>query len=313
MSTATFRNPLLPDGPDPWMVFHEGYYYLTYSAMDRIEIRRAASLAEIGKAQPVVVWQENEPSRDQEMWAPEFYLLDGPNGRRWYLYFTASDGVDINHRMHVLESEGQNPLGSYSYKAQLKTDAKGELYAIDAGLIQRGNGELFCVWAGHPDHRLFISHMENPWTLAGERQLLEADGFGCDEVREGPVALRRNGKIFLVYSICDTGKPDYKVGMLVADENADLMNPHSWTQHPEPIFSRNDDAGVYGPGHNGFFHSPDGSETWIIYHAKAESRYTYEGRSPRAQKIAWDENGIPRLGRPLSLDTDILVPSGDPA
>ena len=25
--------------------------------------------------------------------------------------------------------------------------------------------------------------------------------------------------------------------------------------------------GVYAPGHNGFFTSPNGRETWIVYHA----------------------------------------------
>lgn len=310
---ATFRNPLLNPGPDPWMVWHEGFYYLTATAMDRIEIRRAKSITEMAEAEPIVVWQEDEPSRNQEMWAPEFYLLDGPNGRRWYLYFTASDGVDTKHRMHVLESEGDDPLGPYAYKAKLRTDALDEHYAIDAGLIQLGDGRLFCVWASYPMHRLFIAPMDNPWTLGGERVQLEADGFGCEEVREGPVVLRRNGKMFLFYSVCDVGKPDYKVGMLVAEESADLMNPASWIQHPEPVFARNDEAGVYGPGHNGFFHSPDGSETWIIYHAKDSARYTYEGRSARAQKIEWDENGVPRLGVPLSIETDVPVPSGDPA
>ncbi len=313
MNTAFFRNPLLDPGPDPWMVWHEGFYYLSATAMDRIEIRRAKSITELADAPPFVVWQEDEPSRNQEMWAPEFYLLDGPNGRRWYLYFTASDGVEANHRIHVLESQSDDPLGPYFYKASLKTDAHNEHYAIDAGLIQLGDGRLFCLWTGWPGHLLFIAPMENPWTLTGERVQIEADGFGCDEVREGPVVLRRNGKIFLFYSVCDVGKPDYKLGMLVADENADLLDAANWKQHPEPVFARCDERGVFGPGHNGFFHSPDGKETWIIYHAKTTKEYTYAGRSARAQKIEWDEQGVPRPGVPMSLETEVPVPSGDPA
>lgn len=316
-STATFRNPLMPDGPDPWMVWHDGFYYLTATSMDGIRVRRAASITELENAPDALVWSDDTPTRNQAMWAPEFYLLDGPNGRRWYLYYTAGDGVDATHRAFVLEGQEEGdaatPLGPYRFKAQLQTDPQDAFYAIDAGLIQLAGGRLFCVWAGHPEHRLFISAMENPWTLCSERVLLEADGFGCDEVREGPVCLRRNGKIFLIYSMCDTGKPDYRLGMLVADEDADVMNPASWRQHPAPVFTRCDQNGVYGPGHNGFFHSPDGQETWIIYHAKDTKEYSYARRTPRAQRIEWNQAGEPVLGVPVSLDTPIPVPSGDAA
>ncbi|OAH09854.1 extracellular exo-alpha-(1-_5)-L-arabinofuranosidase precursor [Streptomyces jeddahensis] len=48
---------------------------------------------------------------------------------------------------------------------------------------------------------------------------------------------------------------------------SDPLNPAAWTKKPSPVFRRDDAAGVYGPGHNGFFTSPDGTENWIVYHA----------------------------------------------
>jgi GH43 family beta-xylosidase len=151
--------------------------------------------------------------------------------------------------------------------------------------------------------------MENPWTLATPGVVIPASGFGHEEVREAPVVLKRNGKLFLVYSAADTGKPDYKLGMLIADEKADVLNPASWKQHPTPSFERNDEAGVFGPGHNGFFQSPDGKEDWIVYHAKTTSKYTYLGRTTRAQKFTWNEDGTPNFGKPLSLDTVLKEPA----
>jgi GH43 family beta-xylosidase len=141
---------------------------------------------------------------------------------------------------------------------------------------------------------------------------LPADGFGCSEVREAPVTLVRGGKVYLFYSACDTGKPDYKLGLLVADAKSDLMKPASWKQHPTPVFARADENGVFGPGHNFFFQSPDGKEDWIVYHAKTTSAYTYAGRSPRAQPFTWKPDGTPDLGVPRSLDADIPAPSGEP-
>src|SRR5690606_7750857 len=99
--------------------------------------------------------------------------------------------------------------------------------------------------------------------------------------------LRRNGRIFLVYSMCGANEPDYRLGMLVADEDADLTDPDSWTQHPEVAFSRNDEAGLYGPGHNFFFKSPDGTQDWIVYHAKTSTQITYADRTARAQPFTW--------------------------
>ncbi len=310
---ATFRNPLMPQGPDPWLVYHAGYYYLSATTSTEIKLRRAASITQLATAADITVWHDATPSRAHQVWAPEFYLLDGPHGPRWYLYYTASDSNDPMHRLHVLESQTTDPLGPYAYQAQLLTDPEDAFYAIDAGILQTDTGALYLLWAGHPGHVLFISRMADPWTVSGERVQLPADGFGCDEVREGPVALRRHGKIFLVYSACDTGKPDYQLGMLIADEAADLLDVRSWRQHPEPIFTRCDAHGVYGPGHNGFFRSPDGTEDWIIYHAKTTAAYTYAGRTPRAQKFTWHADGTPNFGKPLALDTDIVVPSGDPA
>lgn len=308
----TFFNPLIPDGPDPWMVWHAGYYYLTRSHGCGIAVRKARSIVDLWAAEDHIVWEDPTLSRCSEMWAPEFYLLEGPNGWRWYLYYCASDGWHLNHRCHVLESTGDTPLGPYVYKGQLRTDQDDALYAIDAGLLRTTGGRLHFLWAGHPGHVLFLSDMRDPWTTHGERVQLTAEGFGCDEVREGPVALVRNGRVFLVYSACDTGKPDYKLGMLVADESSDLLRPESWTQHPEPVFTRCDEHGVYGPGHNGFFTSPDGTEDWIIYHAKSTPMYTYRTRSPRAQRFTWRADGTPDFGQPLPLNAVIDVPSGDP-
>lgn len=303
---STFTNPINP-GPDPWMQHFEGNYYLTTTQGDCIRMWKAPTLSALKTAAPVLVWRDKDPSRSHGIWAPEFHFISN----RWYLYYTAmaASKVDTTHRMHVLESEGTDPLGPYHYKGRL-FDPANDLYAIDGSVFQHPvSGRWFFLWAAHPGHRIRIALMRNPWSLEGSSVEIPADGFGCAEVREGPVVLRRNGKLFLTYSACDTGKPDYKLGMLIAEETADVMNPASWKQHPQPVFERNDPAGVFGPGHHGFFISPDGSEDWIIYHAKTTSRYTYQGRTTRAQKFSWTADGLPDFGKPLSLETPLPEPS----
>ncbi len=302
----TFTNPINP-GPDPWLEHFEGNYYLTTTQGDCIRMWQAPTLGGLKTANPVVVWRGDDPSRSLGIWAPEFHRI----GDRWYLYYTAmaATRVDTTHRMHVLESEGASPLGPYHYKARL-FDPENDRYAIDGSVFQHPADQRWhFIWAAHPGHRIRIARLANPWTLDGRSVQLEASGFGCEEVREGPVVLRRNGKLFLTYSACDTGKPDYKIGMLIAEDHADVLQPSSWKQYPTPVFERSDAAGVFGPGHHGFFRSPDGTEDWIVYHAKTSSNYTYAGRTTRAQKFSWNPDGTPNFGQPLPLSTAIPEPS----
>lgn len=307
---GTFRNPLNP-GPDPFLAHHGGDYYLTTTQGGSIRIWKSPTLGGLKNARAVTVWSDPTASRCCNIWAAEFHFLNGPDGPRWYLYYSADDKVDSHHRIYVLESAGDDPLGPYAYKGLLATDPKNEFYAIDGSILRKGDGSLYLIWAGYPGHRLFISRMADPWTTIGNRVMLPADGFGCEEVREGPFVLQRNGKLFLTYSACDTGKPDYKLGMIVAGEGANLLDPSSWVQHPSPIFTRSDANGVFGPGHHSFFQSPDGKEDWILYHGKADSNYTYSGRSTRAQKFTWKPDGMPDFGIPLPLNADVPAPSGE--
>lgn len=303
---GTFQNPINP-GPDPYMDYYDGQYYLTTTQGDGVRMWRSPTVAGLKTATPILVWQDDNPERCAMIWAPEFHLITN----HWYIYYTATskDGNDENHRMYVIESKGKDPVGPYHFKGRIVNPANDH-YAIDGTVFKHpGDGLWYFIWAAHPGHVLTIARLANPWTLAGSGVTIPASGFGCEEVREGPQVLQRNGKVFLVYSACDTQKPDYMLGMLIASANCNPLDPASWKQYPQPVFQRNDAAGVFGPGHNGFFRSPDGTEDWIVYHAKASPAYTYRGRTTRVQKFTWNSDGTPNFGRPLSTDTVIEEPS----
>jgi GH43 family beta-xylosidase len=69
---------------------------------------------------------------------------------------------------------------------------------------------------------------------------------------------------------------------------------------------------VYGPGHNGFFKSPDGTEDWIVYHANASATAGCDvNRTTRAQKFTWNSDGTPNFGVPQPLSANLPVPSGE--
>lgn len=289
-------------GPDPFLTYYADNYYLSTSQNDSLRIWQASSLADLAAAQPNTVWVDQDTSRNQEMWAPSFHLIDG----YWYFYYTAGDGTNDGHRLYVLQSENSDPLGPYTFAGQLGAP---DAWAIDPELLRLAD-QYYLLWSG-PTNLLYIAPMSDPVTVSGRAVFLPSAG-GCTEVREAPSIIQRDGTTYLVYSTCDTGKPDYQLWMHSLPPGADPLVPANWYQQPEAVFTRNDQDNVFGPGSNGFFQSPDGSEDWLVYHAKDTSGYTYDRRTTRAQRFTWNADGTPNFGRPLSLDTDIALPSGDP-
>jgi GH43 family beta-xylosidase len=122
-------------------------------------------------------------------------------------------------------------------------------------------------------------------------------------VNEGAAVLKRNGKIFISFSGSATDY-NYCMGLLWADENADLMNPASWNKLPEPVFQTNDENGQYGPGHNSFTVSEDGKHDVLVYHARNYKEIVGDplydpNRHTRAQVVQWGEDGMPIFGVPV--------------
>ena len=316
-AAPTFRNPLSDSGPDPWMTYHDGNYYLAATTWGDpfvgLTMRKSATIADLKSAAPVRIWHDWTPERCCNYWAPEFFLLRGPNGLRWYGYYSGGPaGCCDSQRIHAIESAGTDLMGPYAYKGQLRDSTDDR--SIDASLLQL-NGSLYLLFAARigTEQRIFIAPMENPWTLKGERVLLSAPTYDWEKeggsINQGPVALQHGGETFIIYSASYCGGGGYKLGMLTYTGD-DPLRQDSWTKAPTPVFHGTDR--VFSPGHNTVFKSPDGTQDWIAYHASESASGGCDMyRTPRIQRFEWNTDGTPKFGSPVSVNTDLAVPSGE--
>jgi GH43 family beta-xylosidase len=184
---------------------------------------------------------------------------------------------------------------------------------------------IWSGWEGDIDgqQNIYIARMKNPWKIEGERVRISAPEYDWEKigdlnrteaphvnVNEGPVILKNKKKIFLIYSASGCWTDFYCLGMLTFNDKGNPLDPAAWKKNPLPVFKAKPESGVYAPGHNSFFKSPDGNENWILYHANSASgQGCGRFRSPRAQKFIWNKDGTPDFGEPVSTDLLLAIPS----
>ncbi len=322
--TETFHNPLLASGPDPWVIGYKGFYYYMNSTGANLTLWKTADITDLAHAEKKIVWTPPATGPySRELWAPELHRFDG----KWYIYFAADDGVNENHRIYAIENASDDPLdGEWTFRGKVADST--DKWAIDATAFE-DKGQKYLVWSGWEgdsdgEQRIYIAHLKNPYTIDSPRVLLSYPKYPWEHVgdlldrpamphvnvNEGPEILQHGADIFLVYSGSACWTDYYELGVVRSKSGANLLDPAAWSKYDHPFFKQDREAKVFGPGHNGFFKSPDGKEDWIIYHANPETGQGCGGhRSPRIQKFTWNPDGTPNFGKPLSTEDVIPKPS----
>lgn len=309
----TFVNPLLPSGPDPWIVRDGDAYFYMNTLGDRLAIRKTTDLTRLADAPEVTVWRPPATGPNAiSIWAPELHRI----GKRWYIYYTAaaSGHDDDAHRgIFVLENASDDPTrGKWIDRGRLKTTHTG----IDGTTFAHG-GKRYFVYSPYvgPDSVLAIVRMSDPWTLTGAETIIARpdqawERQGGRQILEGPEFLAGpKGNLFLSYSGSACWSDDYAIGLLRAAPGSDPLDASAWTKATAPMLAKDPQRGVYAPGHNGFFQSAGGDETWIVYHANPgpDMKCTAK-RSPRIQRVYWTDEGRPRLDRPAGSTVPLAKP-----
>ncbi|MCU0791420.1 MAG: glycoside hydrolase family 43 protein [Opitutaceae bacterium] len=303
-SVHAWHNPIVRQRADPWVWRHsDGWYYFTGSvpAYDCIELRRARTLGELAEAAPVVVWRKPESGpASHHIWAPELHHIDG----KWYVYFAGGRSDSIwAIRIYVLECASADPLaGPWIEKGQLITHL--DTFSLDATTFVHRGARYLC-WAQHDpaiggNTSLYLALMDTPSSITGTPVRLSVPEYPWEtigfRVNEGPAVLIRHGRVWLTYSASATDA-NYCMGLLSADENADLLAPASWQKSPAPVLATSEAERVFGPGHNSFTTLPDGRDV-LVYHARdyrdiVGDPLNNPDRHARASLVDWRPDGSP--------------------
>lgn len=328
-----YENPLILNRADPCIYKHtDGNYYFTASytdgsnghnnvgmyQYDRIVLRKAATIQGLATATEKVIYTKAPlgGNKSPHVWAPEIHFIKG----NWYIYYTTTiSNTDVwQIRPHVLMCPGnldptvkENWQDKGLVKKTNSSDMAFSGFSLDETVFEH-NGNMYMVWAQNdPNSNLYIARMKDPYTIDTNAVKIATAQYDWEihayKVNEGPSIIKRNGKIFISYSASGTDAL-YCLGLLTASDTSDLLNPDSWVKTPHPVMTFNTAAGQYGPGHNTFTVSEDGSEDILVYHARQEEKYisgSYEplydaGRHTRVQKLFWNSDGTPNFGTPMA-------------
>ena len=300
-TTVTYQNPVIT-GADPWVIYHDGYYYMAVTRGSSITIAKAQTVAELGRADPICVWTATtDTGVDDSIWSPELHYFSaedfGAKYAGWYLYFACPPadhpGDNYYRRCYSLRALTDDPQGAWGSPTdktpdkpmQIKMDADNSNWNIGPSVF-RINGKIYMTWTGRifeyygiHKQNLNIAKMTNPYTLDLSTHAIiceptkswEKQGAtysssrekNLPEVVEGATAVYGdNGEIWCIYSASGYWNENYALAQL-RFKGGDPCNINNWEKSSSPIFVHNNE--VYGPGHASYTTGHDGKR-YFIYH-----------------------------------------------
>lgn len=333
----TFYNPIRIEEQmgDPWMYYHDGYYYYTHSSGTGIRVTKSpwmTNVVENGNDESVTKTIFRQKSINVvQIWAPEVFFFDG----HWYAYFTATQdstddaAKDAGRRTYGMKSKTDDIFGEWETAVEIELPC--DYRSIDATFMDY-NGRQYIIWSGWPSaenqnykQNLYITELETGNPLKAKstedqaRVLLSEPTYAWEMngaiQNEGPcVCFSPDGTPFVLFSGSYSGGDAYCIGY-VELTGEDPMQTSSWTKGEEPLMqtsmfspSNPDGTDVIAPGHNSVVPSPDGTETWICYHSAKYSGAGWD-RMARLQKLEW-ENGKPVVHME-KFSAEVPLPSGE--
>ena len=224
----TFKNPLDPNAPDPWLFYHDGYYYYTHTTGKKIILTKATNVGDITTSA-----ETNKPEKIVFSDFPELDTI-GTNG--------GYSKLVVNGKTYMTFIRSVN-RGTPEYHQKLC------IAEIDTPWSYKGVPVTLTV-------------SEYDWECHGYGQN-QATGGWYPKVIEGASAVYGdNGEVYIMYTGSGYWTKYYALGFL-RYMGGDPLDAASWKKNPEPVLSLNDE--VNGCGHGSYYKDHNG-DYYVAYH-----------------------------------------------
>lgn len=282
-AVTDFPSPMFYGEADPMVINYKGKYYFiatneTGGQVD-LYIRESDTLEGLETAQEVLIFKHTSSGDNSGCnWAPELHVI---NGELYCLFASSTTGSWNAVQARAMKCTG-NPMNINDWEAPIRVTKKDGSNLINEGItldmtyFESGGKHYYC-WAERPitsrgngSSYLVIAQMnpENPYKLASDPVIIRTPDFLWDRrtspINEGPFVLKHNGKLYMTFSGSGVDN-SYCVGLLTADENADLLKSSSWHVTPYSILATEHVAGQSGPGHNAFTKDEYGRDILVTH------------------------------------------------
>ena len=268
---------------DPMVINYNGKYYFiatneTGGQVD-LYIRESDTLEGLETAGEVLIFRHSASGDNSGCnWAPELHVI---NGELYCLFASSTTGSWNAVQARVMKCTG-NPMDINAWSAPVRVTKKDGSNLINEGITLdmtyfEAAGKHYYCWAERPitsrgngNSYIVIAQMEpeNPYKLTSDPVIIRTPDFLWDRrtspINEGPFVLKHDGKLYMTFSGSGVDN-SYCVGLLAAEENADLLNASSWQVTPYPILATEHVAGQSGPGHNAFTKDEYGRDVLVTH------------------------------------------------
>ena len=245
------------DGATGW----GGYYFTAFSSKDLTEWRHEGIILDLGTNQ--VSWASGNA------WAPCIEEKKQKDGTYKYYFYYSGHDIERN-RKSIGVAVSDSPTGPFKDNGHpIVTDEDrpkeahgGQAIDVDVfhdpvsgkNYLYWGNG--FMAGAELNDDMLSIKH-ETTTHLTPQGGTLGDYAF-----REGAYVFYRNGKYYFLWSVDDTGSPNYHVAYGTSDSP---LGPIKVANEPI-VLIQDKEKEIYGPAHNSVLQIPGRDEWYIVYH-----------------------------------------------
>lgn len=301
-SGSEFKNPVLPNWhADPEILYSEntkryyiysttdgtpgwgGTYYTCYSSPDLKNWTYEGIPLDVAND---VKWASGNA------WAPAIEERLENGKYRYYFYFSGHHKGD--NRKEIGVAVGDSPVGPFKPLDEpiIKDSPVGYGQQIDVDVfVDPVSGKPYLYWgnaymagAELNDDMLSIK----PETLT---VMTPKGGNLTDyEFREAPYVFYRDGKYYFLWSVDDTGSPNYHVAYGTSDSPLGPIK----VADDMVILIQDPEKHIYGPAHNSVLRLPDSDDWRIVYH-RINPAYLDNGPGIHRQvcidRLEFDEKG----------------------